>query len=167
MKKEEFMFCPVCEAEYIEGITECADCHVPLVEKLPGEEMPGTDSASSNEDLFPIMTFFDREEAIIAKGFLESNGVDAVLSSDETIRARRGVSSPEGIRLLIKKEDKEDAEEIFRLAGIRPREKPYLYEKSEFPEMPMGPNWKQILTRILLIVSLLIIIIFVLRYFLG
>jgi hypothetical protein len=159
------MFCPECEAEYIEGITECADCKVPLVEKLPGEEMPDAESTLTHEDLLPIMTFLDREEAIIAKGFLVSNGVDAILSSDETIRARRGVSSPTGIRLLINKEDKRKAEDIFRLAGIHPEDRPYLYER-ELPEMPIESNWKQIVTRILLIVLLLITIIVVVKYFL-
>jgi hypothetical protein len=31
------MYCPKCKSEYIEGIPECADCHVPLVEHLPAE----------------------------------------------------------------------------------------------------------------------------------
>jgi hypothetical protein len=159
------MFCPECEAEYIEGITECADCHVPLVEKLPEEEIPAEKPASVKEDLIPILTVLDREEAIIARGFLESNGVDVILSSDETIRARRGVSSPTGIQLLIRKEDKKDAEEIFRLAGIHPEDRPYLYER-ELPEMPMESNWKQIVTRIILMISLLTIIILVLKHFL-
>lgn len=32
------MFCPECQGEYREGFTECADCGVPLVEKLPEAE---------------------------------------------------------------------------------------------------------------------------------
>src|SRR5690349_24367362 len=29
------MYCPSCGSEYREGYTECADCKVPLVERLP------------------------------------------------------------------------------------------------------------------------------------
>jgi hypothetical protein len=31
------MFCPNCKAEYRVGFTECSDCQVPLVEKLPDD----------------------------------------------------------------------------------------------------------------------------------
>lgn len=29
------MWCPKCKNEYVSGVTECADCHVPLVDTLP------------------------------------------------------------------------------------------------------------------------------------
>lgn len=32
------MYCPECRTEYREGFTECADCHVTLVDVLPDEE---------------------------------------------------------------------------------------------------------------------------------
>jgi putative signal transducing protein len=32
------MFCPECQGEYREGFTECADCGVQLVDKLPEPE---------------------------------------------------------------------------------------------------------------------------------
>src|ERR1700722_12487826 len=43
------MFCPECKAEYLPGVTRCADCDVALVEKLPhsegdlAEEFPDSD----------------------------------------------------------------------------------------------------------------------------
>lgn len=38
------MWCPQCRNEYREGITECADCHVSLVDELPPEEIKNPDS---------------------------------------------------------------------------------------------------------------------------
>lgn len=32
------MWCPKCKNEYVKGITECADCHIPLVETLADAE---------------------------------------------------------------------------------------------------------------------------------
>jgi hypothetical protein len=37
------MFCPNCKCEYIRGVTQCADCGVPLVDALESLEHPGND----------------------------------------------------------------------------------------------------------------------------
>jgi hypothetical protein len=42
-------FCPSCRCEYLEGITECPDCQVALVERLP--EPPPATPARSEADL--------------------------------------------------------------------------------------------------------------------
>ena len=36
-------WCPKCRNEYVEGVTVCADCQVPLVDELP-EETPFDDN---------------------------------------------------------------------------------------------------------------------------
>ena len=113
------MFCPQCKCEYLEGITECADCGTPLVERLPQEETASKEF-DPMEDLVTIKKFSTRHEAEVAKGFLLANGINAVISNDDWMGFRGGGIHlrRDKIRLLIKKEDVPEAEKIFREAGI-------------------------------------------------
>jgi hypothetical protein len=65
------MFCPECQAEYREGFTACADCHVPLVLKLrtPPESPDVHNAAESknqevyaNEEADPFCAFWEGED---------------------------------------------------------------------------------------------------------
>jgi hypothetical protein len=42
------MYCPQCGSEYREGFTTCADCQIPLVERLPPEWTPPARRERSN-----------------------------------------------------------------------------------------------------------------------
>jgi hypothetical protein len=62
------MFCPECQGEYREGFTECADCGVPLVEKLPETE-EDTDLAL-DAGLVPLVRTGDPNELAFAEAVL-------------------------------------------------------------------------------------------------
>lgn len=69
-------------------------------------------------DLIPVATFDRRHEADFARGFLEDAGIDSVLSADDAGGADMGLSFARQVRLLVRPEDRQDAEEVLREAGV-------------------------------------------------
>ncbi len=69
------MFCPKCKAEYRSGFTVCADCDVPLVDKLPEEKElpPKTPSITPYKQL---KAFFTSAEIAIIKTILDDAKID-------------------------------------------------------------------------------------------
>jgi hypothetical protein len=65
------MFCPNCKCEYIRGVTECADCGVPLVDTLESSET----SPADDFRLVAIWRGNDREEYESVKEALKNAGV--------------------------------------------------------------------------------------------
>lgn len=48
------MWCPICKNEYVKGITECADCGVPLVDSLPlDSSKPPADEQAFSAGVMP------------------------------------------------------------------------------------------------------------------
>jgi hypothetical protein len=72
------VFCPECGAEYKEGIVECADCEVTLVDRLPEPEHPEPDlvevAKTSDPALLPVVV-----------SLLEAAGIEPVLDGDEVM----------------------------------------------------------------------------------
>jgi hypothetical protein len=61
------MFCPMCGTEYVEGIIECADCHVPLTTSRPPDPEPIT-----YED---VVATHNPGDIAIMKSMLEGSGI--------------------------------------------------------------------------------------------
>jgi len=64
------MFCPECKAEYLPGITMCADCRVPLVDELVE---PDHDAADEFEE---VARTFNQGDIAVIKSVLDDNGVE-------------------------------------------------------------------------------------------
>lgn len=104
------MICPRCKCEYVEGIIECANCHVPLEPASSREE-----KQIEYSDLITFKTYPNQAEAEVAKSFLASYGIEAVISLSH-FGSMPGVfkSSVTGVRLLIKEQDLRETETIFK-----------------------------------------------------
>lgn len=64
------MFCPECQGEYREGFTECADCGVPLVGKLPEPEPEAERDQISDAGLVALVRTGDPNELAFAEAVL-------------------------------------------------------------------------------------------------
>ena len=72
------MFCPVCESEYEEGITQCPDDNTPLVERLTPENMLHDNSEASFVSLHNLGS---PAEAEMVNDLLTKNGIRSVVKS--------------------------------------------------------------------------------------
>ena len=100
------MICPKCEYEYVNGITECPDCHIELVTK---EMFEG--NLVNPEDYVVVYTSGDELEIEMLKENLL--GAD-IVSQDYSQRDRNFpvVGNLSVIRLLVNKNNVADAIEI-------------------------------------------------------
>lgn len=92
------MFCPVCRAEYVEGIANCADCHVALVPELPpiDEDVP-----TLAETTTVLMTYNQADIATI-KSILDGAEVQYFFQGENFSRMEPMVQPA---RLIVMKED--------------------------------------------------------------
>jgi hypothetical protein len=66
------MFCPICKCEYIRGVTQCADCGVPLVDALEPEGANPLD----NVRIVSVWQGNEPSECERVKGALENAGIE-------------------------------------------------------------------------------------------
>lgn len=69
------MYCPQCRAEYLEGITECAGCRVPLAVGDPRLQAPGPFPPDPGIELVVVLGTNDAIQLAFAKGLLEDAGI--------------------------------------------------------------------------------------------
>lgn len=65
------MYCPKCGAEYVEGIKECADCHVTLVDKVELKSAPEPE----DDEFVTILSAGNFPQFLVAESLLRSAGI--------------------------------------------------------------------------------------------
>ncbi len=71
------MYCPSCKAEYVEGITECADCRVPLVAVLPPEP------DHSGEGYVRVLSTYNAADIVVIRSILDGTDILYYLKGEE------------------------------------------------------------------------------------
>ncbi len=100
------MYCPSCRAEFREGFFRCEDCDVALVETLPKERVkPG---------YVELATVFTEGEIALIKANLDQAGVDYYFHGEQ---AHRLAPLPFGARLMVREDQKEEAEALLGVTG--------------------------------------------------
>ena len=105
------MFCPVCEAEYEEGITRCADDGTDLVERLTPEN---TVRDESEARFVPLHNIGSPAEAEMVADLLTQNGVRAAVQSGgaDAFSPLLSAASP-GALVLVDERDYDRAQELY------------------------------------------------------
>jgi len=111
------MFCPECGYEYREGFTECADCGVALVIEPPpddAEEIPAVPAGESDADqpaFVVVHATYSQSELIFLKSILDSTDITFHFSTEHI---NQGVALSEPVRLMVAREDVEQALELLK-----------------------------------------------------
>lgn len=103
------MICPVCEAEYEPGITECPDDNTPLVDRMP-------DIHDSSEARFvPLHNLGSPAEAEMVNDILNQNGIRSVVKAGGNDAFSPLLSATnEGAVILVDERDADRALELYR-----------------------------------------------------
>jgi hypothetical protein len=101
------MFCPECRAEYIEGITECKDCKVPLVEALPPQQP---------YNFIEILSTFNLGDIAMIKSLLDSEEIAYYFIGENFNRLDQLVQPA---RLIVREDHVERAREVLGDFNLR------------------------------------------------
>jgi hypothetical protein len=104
------MFCPVCEAEYQVGITQCPDDNTALVEHLTPEN---TLHDSSEARFVPLHKLGSPAEAEMVNDLLTKNGVRSVVKSGGADAFSPLLSATAGAELFVDERDFDRALELY------------------------------------------------------
>jgi|GEM_PF-1003853 len=122
------MICPECKCEYLEGIKECIDCKIPLVEESQFEQ----EAKPGFPRFVAFKTFPHRYEAHLARGHLDLYDIEAFVPQHQgdVVQPMIKYDYPGGF-LMIKEEDVNETRKIF----------------NDLPDLPVEKDWEPTIFR--------------------
>lgn len=114
-------FCPRCESEYREGMTECPDCKIELVDRRPAGP-----TLSGDVELAELFTAQSQVSAYAVKERLESAGIPAMIKTMDTTYYDGMMVHMYGFwgKVYVKREDLEQAAQIIEEAMAQMKDEP-------------------------------------------
>ena len=105
------MFCPVCEAEYQQGITRCPDDNVELVHRLNSNNVMHDNSEAR---FIPLHNMGSPAEAEMVNDIFSQNGIRSVVQSGgaDALSPLLSSTSP-GAVILVDERDFDRAQELY------------------------------------------------------
>jgi hypothetical protein len=104
------MFCPQCKSEYLNGITECADCRVPLVSVLAPEPDHSTNG------YVRVLSTYNAADIAIVKSILDDAEIEYYFEGE----GFNGVSPLiQPTVLYVLHDQEEEAREALRTVDLR------------------------------------------------
>ena len=99
------MFCPKCKAEYKEGVRECYDCRVPLVDVIPPEPKV------RDLEYVSIIETYNWSDIAMIESVLEGSGIDYFIQGEAALAV---VQYVEPVIVLVVKEQVEEAKALLK-----------------------------------------------------
>ena len=75
------MICPKCRSEFIEGVTNCPDCQIPLVYQIP-EIIPETLDDGKNYNYVFVYTPISSQEVALIRMIMEREGIPYFIKNE-------------------------------------------------------------------------------------
>jgi len=123
------VFCPVCEAEFVEGVTRCPDDEVDLVEQTPRKD-PSRHRSDPPPERDPVVVHkllgqpqLGEPRAEFIRSALEENHIDVWISGEFSTPGPygRAMGYPAVVEILVSREDAPRAREIIaEVEGSQP-----------------------------------------------
>jgi hypothetical protein len=107
MKGEMIMFCPECRSEYVEGITTCTDCGIPLVERIEEPEP---------YKFVEVLETFNLADVAFIKSILDDTDIEYEFLGENFNQIRQLVQPA---KLVVREDQADEAREMLKDLDLR------------------------------------------------